>query len=181
MSRLNIVNPETATDAQKVLFSAVKGVFGGIPNLFRVAGNSPAALEGMFGFFSSMGKASISVQLREQIALAVAQRNECAYCLAAHTAISQGAGIKPDVIAKARAARSDDAQEGAALAFAVSLVDKRGKISAEEIALLRRANFNDAEIVEIIAAVVFNVFTNYLNIAADVDIDFPAVPLNTPA
>lgn len=35
--------------------------------------------------------------------------------------------------------------------------------------------FFDGEIAEIIAHVALNVFTNYFNIAADVDIDFPKV------
>ena len=40
---------------------------------------------------------------------------------------------------------------------------------------VRNAGFSDGEIAEIIAHVALNVFTNYFNIAADVDIDFPKV------
>ena len=32
---------------------------------------------------------------------------------------------------------------------------------------------NDAEILEVIASVALNIFTNYLNLTADTDIDFP--------
>jgi uncharacterized peroxidase-related enzyme len=174
MSRLTIVNPDTATDAQKDLFAAVKGVFGGVPNLFRVVGNSPAALEGMLGLFGGLGKTAISGQLREQIAMAVAQRNECNYCLAAHTAISKGAGIAADIVASARKGEAPVARDQAALTFAVSLVEKRGKVSAAEVTAVKAAGFSDAEVVEIVATVVFNIFTNYINIAGDVDIDFPA-------
>ena len=35
------------------------------------------------------------------------------------------------------------------------------------------ATLSDAEILEVIAAVALNIFTNYLNLAADTDIDFP--------
>jgi hypothetical protein len=35
--------------------------------------------------------------------------------------------------------------------------------------------FSDGEVAEIIAHVALNVFTNYFNIATDVDIDFPKV------
>ncbi len=174
MARLTIVNPDTASEAQKTLFAGVKGVFGAVPNLFRVTGNSPAALEGMLGLFGALGKTSLSAQLREQIALAVAQRNECNYCLAAHTAISKGAGIKATVIAAARVGEAEDSRDQAALTFAVALVEKRGKVSAAEVNALKEAGYADAEVVEIVATVVFNIFTNYINIAADVDIDFPA-------
>lgn len=181
MTRLNIVNPDTASDTQKALFNMVHGAFGAVPNLFRVVGNSPAALEGLLGLFAGLGKTQISARLREQIALAASQCNESGYCLAAHTVISQGAGIAPDVVAAARTAHAADPRDQAALAFVVSLVEKRGKVTAAEMSTLVRAGFSDAEVVEIIAAVAFNIFTNYINIACDVEIDFPEVALKTAA
>ena len=41
--------------------------------------------------------------------------------------------------------------------------------------MARNASLGDADIVEIVAAVALNIFTNYLNIAAETDIDFPPV------
>jgi len=40
---------------------------------------------------------------------------------------------------------------------------------------VRNAGFSEGEIAEIIAHVALNVFTNYFNVAADVEIDFPRV------
>jgi alkylhydroperoxidase family enzyme len=40
---------------------------------------------------------------------------------------------------------------------------------------VRKAGFSDGEVAEIIAHVALNVFTNYFNIATQVDIDFPKV------
>ena len=40
---------------------------------------------------------------------------------------------------------------------------------------MRSARFSEGEIAEIIAHVALNVFTNYFNVATDVDIDFPKV------
>ena len=65
----------------------------------------------------------------------------------------------------------------AALRFALALVRERGQVSAEQVAQLRAAGFDDAGIVEIIAHVALNLFTNTVNIALDVPVDFPAVAL----
>jgi alkylhydroperoxidase family enzyme len=40
---------------------------------------------------------------------------------------------------------------------------------------VRGAGFSEGEIAEILAHVALNVFTNYFNVAADVEIDFPKV------
>jgi alkylhydroperoxidase family enzyme len=42
-------------------------------------------------------------------------------------------------------------------------------------AAVRGAGFSEGEIAEILAHVALNVFTNYFNVAADVEIDFPKV------
>ena len=43
------------------------------------------------------------------------------------------------------------------------------------MAAVKAAGFSDAQIVEIIAVVAENVFTNFINIVAQTEIDFPVV------
>lgn len=61
------------------------------------------------------------------------------------------------------------------MAFAHKVAKERGHISDADLAEVRIAGFHDSEIVEIIALVAENSFTNYLNEAAKTDIDFPTV------
>ena len=63
----------------------------------------------------------------------------------------------------------------AALTFATRVLDNKGAIRESDLAEVRAAGFSDGEIAEIIAHVALNVFTNYFNVATDVDIDFPPV------
>jgi alkylhydroperoxidase family enzyme len=42
---------------------------------------------------------------------------------------------------------------------------------------VRRAGFSDGEIAEIIAHVALNIFTNYFNNTAEVEVDFPTIVL----
>jgi alkylhydroperoxidase family enzyme len=66
-----------------------------------------------------------------------------------------------------------------AVRFAAKLARERGQASEADIAGLKHAGYSDAEIVEIIAHVALNIFTNYLNEALKTEIDFPAVTLRT--
>jgi AhpD family alkylhydroperoxidase len=113
--------------------------------------------------------------LHEQIALAVAEANGCNYCLAAHTLLGKGAGLTSSDILAARAGEASDPRSAAALALARKLVERRGAVGADDIAAARAGSLSDADIVEIVASVAINVLTNYVNIAADTDIDFPPV------
>ena len=63
----------------------------------------------------------------------------------------------------------------AALAFAKRVLDSKGRIREADIADMRASGFSDGEIAEIIAHVALNVFTKLLNIATEVEIDFPNV------
>ena len=44
---------------------------------------------------------------------------------------------------------------------------------------VRRAGFDDAQVVELVANAALNVFTNYLNQVAETEIDFPVVRAST--
>lgn len=52
---------------------------------------------------------------------------------------------------------------------------ERGWVSDEDVGALRDVGFADSEIVEIIATIVLNIFTNYFNHVAETEIDFPRV------
>src|SRR3984893_17247850 len=54
---------------------------------------------------------------------------------------------------------------------------RQGQVAAADIEALRAADFDDGQIVEIIAHVALNQFTNYVNIALDVPVAFPCVKI----
>ena len=64
-----------------------------------------------------------------------------------------------------------------ALRFALKLVNERGHVSGADVDAVREAGFTDEQVVEILAHVALNLFTNYVNIAFEVPVDFPAVKL----
>lgn len=181
MSRLPLIEPTTTTTARRELLGQIHGAFGATPNMFRVVANSPAALRSMWAAFGALGGGVIAPKLGEQIAVAVANRNGCGYCLAAHTALGRKAGASSEEMSTAQTGASNDPRTAAALAFALDLVERRGQVDASSIDKVRSAGFTDEEIVEILAHVALNLFTNYVNNAFDVPIDFPSVALRQAA
>lgn len=47
--------------------------------------HQPGDLEGYLGLAGGLGKGRLDVATRQRIAIAVAERNGCGYCLSAHT------------------------------------------------------------------------------------------------
>jgi uncharacterized peroxidase-related enzyme len=177
MQRINM-NTELTSDISQNLLKQIHTAFGATPNMFKAIANSPAALKSMWGAFSALAGGSLGGILGEQIAVAVANRNRCEYCLAAHILLGKKAGASADEMADAQLGRAADPKTAAALAFALKVVDKRAHLSDADIAAVREAGFTDEQIVEIMAHVALNLFTNYVNVAFDVPVDFPKVALS---
>ncbi|MGE6786585.1 carboxymuconolactone decarboxylase family protein [Ensifer adhaerens] len=177
MSRINLVDPASATGPSAEPLAEIRSAFGVTPNMFRAVANSPAALASMWGSFGALGNGRLGAKLGEQIAVAVADRNDCHYCLAAHTALGRKAGASAEEMTNAQRGKSSDPRTAAALAFAQKLVEARGQVSDTDVRSLRDAGFDDQDVVEIIAHVALNLFTNYVNVALAVPVDFPGVKL----
>src|SRR3954465_4457281 len=93
---------DQASPAAAAPLQAVQKMLGGVPNMFRVAAQAPAALEALVGMFGATSKASLRPAVREQIALTVAQVNACDYCLSAHTALGKRATLSDAEMTAAR-------------------------------------------------------------------------------
>ncbi len=180
MTRLQALDPKEATGEAKELFNGIQGKLGMVPNMMRTMGNSPAVLQGYLNLSDALSKGSLGGRLGELIALAVAESNTCNYCLSAHSFIGEKlVSIDTDSLHMAREGRNKDPKVAAALFFAKTLVEKRGRVSSDDVEIVKTAGYNDGEVGEIVAHVALNVFTNYFNNTANTDIDFPVVEAET--
>jgi len=177
MSRVQIVDPQTAPAPARNLLDAVQAQLGVTPNFIRVLANSPKALEGFLGLYGAASGFALDKATQERIALAVAEGNGCQYCVSAHTAIGRHAGLTNDEMALNRRGGSGQARAAAVVAFAKALNDNRGEVTTAEFDAARAAGLTDGELVEVIAVVALNVFTNILGKATRVEIDFPKIEL----
>lgn len=179
MNRIAQLDPAQSTGRTKQLFDVVQAKLGTVPNLLRVLGNAPAALEAYLNFSGALGDASFSAKLREQLALTVASSNLCSYCLSAHAFIGSRAGLSEKEITDARHATATIAKTDAILKLARNIVVQRGEVSDADLEQARASGLTDGEIVETVANIALNIFTNYLNHVARTVVDFPEAELHT--
>ena len=169
---------DAAPEASRGVLTAVGKQLGSVPNLFRMVANSPAALEGYVGLMGALAKGALPAATRERIALAVAEANGCEYCLSAHSYLGKHVAKLSDAeIATNRAGTSEDPVAGAAVRFALQVLEQRGHVGDAELQAVRDAGYTDAQIIEIVQHVALNVWTNYVNSVARTVVDFPVVTL----
>jgi len=108
--------------------------------------------------------------------LAVAEVNGCSYCLSAHTYLGKNLVKLSDAeMAANRDGGSTDPKAAAAVRFATEIVRTRGHVSDADLKAVKDAGYSDAQIIEIVLNVALNTLTNYVNVVAKTEIDFPVV------
>jgi uncharacterized peroxidase-related enzyme len=176
MSYIPALPLESVNPSLRGKLEAVQKSLGVLPNMFRTLAHTPVALNAYLQLSELAGSGQINARQREQIALIVAETNDCGYCTAAHSVIGKMVGLSPAQIVQARQGKAEQAADLAVLKLAGRIVDARGHVSTTELDAFKAAGFDDAAILEVLVSVVLNIFTNYTNHLARTDIDFPEVP-----
>lgn len=170
------IQPNKTPDAKsQEMLNGVAKMLGSTPNIFTTLAHSPAALGFLTGALGALSASKLSPALREQLALTIAGANDCDYCASAHTALGKMNKVADGELTLALSAKSADSKTQTALAFARKVVQERGHVSDADVDGLRRAGYSEGEIVDIVAVVAINIFTNYFNHIAGTAIDFPLV------
>lgn len=173
------IEPQTSPEGTaKELLDGVKGKIGMVPNIYATMAHAPSVLKFALSGSETLGEGALSAGLREQIALTTAGYNGCDYCASAHTKIGEGVGLSTDQTQAALKGQAEDEKAQAALTFTLALLKNRGQVSPSDIEAIKAAGYNDGEVIEIIAATAYNIFTNYFNEAIETEVDFPKVSTN---
>src|SRR6516225_6489457 len=178
MANFPPVQPDSATGKAAELLAQVQKSVGQTPNMTKVMANSPALLNSWLALSGAVGGGTLPAAVRERLAIATAQLNGCEYCLSAHTYIGENiAKVSMEELTKARMAESDDAHVQALLTLSNEIASNAGDVSDEAIAAARAAGVTDAEIGDVVANLALNTLTNYFNVLANVENDWPVVTL----
>lgn len=167
---------DEAPDASRAMLRNEQARFGRVSNMVLLLSASPAALRGYLALRDVLDQGNLGARTSERIALAVAEANGCPYCLSLHVHNARNRiGLDDAEITANRSGASNDPQADAAVRFAARLARSPSAIGDDELAALRAAGFDDAQIMEIVLHVGLNALTAYLNMVGDTDIDFPLV------
>lgn len=175
MSRLPQLTVETANEEQRELLESTLKQLGKVPNLYASMANGPAALRGYLAMREALVGGSFSARQREQLALFVAQRNSCTYCVSAHSMRGGKVGLSEDQLLNTRKGTDTDPHMNQVLRITGEIMSTGGRVTDAVVAEAREAGVTDGEIAEIVGHIALNVLSNYFNHVAEPDLDFPLV------
>lgn len=176
MNNLEVLTREEAPAESRDLFDQLKSKLGKVPNLYAVIGNSGPALQATLGIGEALAQGEFSDTEREVIALAVAQANDCDYCLAAHTTLGKMFGLSEQETVDIRNGEPANGKFRVLSRLVRAITTTRGFPEETLIADFYEAGYTPAALSEIIVLVALNTITNYTNHIAGTPIDFPLAP-----
>jgi AhpD family alkylhydroperoxidase len=123
----------------------------------------------------ALARGLLSKKLAAELALALAGINHCQYCASSHTVLSKFAGLNDAQIVNALEGKVEDSKDAAAVDFAKIVVEKARPYRRRRFQLSERRWIHPKRIDEIVAHVALNIFTNYFNLVARTDVDWPQI------
>ena len=170
---INVPTREEVSESNQAIFDNLKGALGFVPNLYATYAHNETAL----GDYLSLQnrKSTLKAKEKEVINLVVSQVNECAYCLAAHTAIGKMNGFTDSQIIEIREGfASWDDKLDALAKFVQSAAINRSKPSKESLENLFNAGYNKSNLIDIIMVIGDKTISNFLHGITQIPVDFPA-------
>ena len=180
MATFQVPTRHQVTDANRAVFDQLERGLGFVPNLYATLALNDTALPDYLALQNR--KSTLKAKEREVVNLVVSQVNDCAYCLAAHTALGKMNGFTEEQTLEIRRGRASfDAKLDALARFVKQIAERRGKPSVDATDEFLAAGFTQANLVDVIVTIGDKIVTNYLHGVTQVPVDFPAAPEFTEA
>lgn len=178
MADFTVPTRDDVSPANQAIFDALTSKLGFVPNLYATLAHSENALGSYLALQNA--KSSITGKAREVVNLVVSQVNECAYCLAAHTAIGGMVGFTGDQILEIRSGRARfDAKLDALARVTRNITERRGHADQALVDAFFAAGWTEENLIDVIVTIGDKTVTNYLHATTEVPVDFPEAPALT--
>lgn len=159
--------------AVPILEAANKGL-GFIPNLYAHLAEAPTALEAYKQLGALLEKSSLTPTEQQVVLIAVSVKNNCAYCVAAHSFIARNMVKVPDnIISALRSGQPlPDVKLNALATFAETVVHERGWVAGgQELNDFFSAGYTQQNALEVVLGVTMKTLSNYANHLTDTPLD----------
>ncbi|MEP3276645.1 MAG: carboxymuconolactone decarboxylase family protein [Stappiaceae bacterium] len=167
----------SAPDASKPLLQGAQDAYKFVPNLLATMAEAPAMLEGYMTLAGVFDKSDLSETERQIILMTNNRLNGCEYCMAAHTSLSQMAGVDSSVINSLRTNTPiADSKLEALRQFAIVINEKRGWPSDADVEAFLSAGYAKQTVLEVILGTALKVMSNYTNHIAETTVDAAFAP-----
>ncbi len=172
MSTFKIHNAETAQSPADNILAAVETTIGFVPNLFGVIAESPTALKAFVQLDNVFAKTSLNATSREIIQIAVSVENECAYCVAGHSAFAEMQNVPEPIVEAIRNNQPIvDSKLEALNQFTRLVVRNKGFVSDEAVQEFLGAGYVPAHVFEVILGICVKTFSNLANNIIGIPLD----------
>ncbi len=170
-SRFQVHDELTAPERSVPVLKGALAGGGQLSNIIGVLAGSPATLRAYARFRSELRHGTLPVRTQQRVALAVAEHQGSEYALAALRRTARDAGLGLDEIALAREFDSRDEREAALLRYVRALLEGDGPPPLHLHEEAREAGWEDEQILETVAHVALDSFTNLVTRAGEVPSD----------
>lgn len=163
---------DSATGESRDILQKADEKFGFVPNLMGKMAEAPALAQAYLDIGETFEKTSFDATEQQIVLLAVSRRNECEYCMSAHTAIAGMSDVPQQVI---DAIRDDEPIEDEKLealrTFTRKVVDSRGWLDEADLEAFFAAGYGRQQALEVLVGVAMKTLSNYTNHIAGTEID----------
>ncbi|MEL6416057.1 MAG: carboxymuconolactone decarboxylase family protein [Pseudomonadota bacterium] len=163
---------DSAPTQSKPILEGMQKALGFVPNLYGIFAESPSLLEAYSTLSGLMEKSAFSATEAQIVLMTNNRLNGCDYCMAAHTVISEGAGIDSDIIEALRDGSAlEDAKLEALRQFAIVVNESRGWPTEAQLQAFYAAGYTAQSVLNVILATALKVLSNYTNHIAKTPLD----------
>jgi alkylhydroperoxidase family enzyme len=164
----------SAPEHSKAALEQLQQAFGVVPNIAAAIANSPKLINSLVGVFQQVHSSSLTEQEIQIVLLTDAVTNSSTYAVAFHTALALQQGVSSEETDAIRERRAPSNRRFAALSsLAKALIEKRGRVSDEEVESFTAAGFTKEQVFEVIATVAASTITNYAGSIANPPLEDP--------
>ena len=172
MAKFQLHTPETSPEGARDFITGVNKKMGFVPSLYAVFAENPTVLNAYNQLSDQLGQSGLTPLEQQIVTITASVENECHFCVAAHTTISEGAGLDLDAIYAVREDRAiDDPKLEALRLFTKKTVIDRGFVSDADVDAFIAAGYTRANVLAVILGVALKVISNYTNHVAETPVN----------
>jgi len=150
--------PALAADGLRQLHAAV----GLVPNLAATMAESPALLNGFLALRNLYAQTGFTGGEVQVLSLTAAFENDCAWCMAFHTAMALKEGVERQAVDALRRGEAPADPRLAALSrFARAMVRNRGAVDAPTQQAFLAAGYSTRQALDVVMGLAFSLMANY--------------------
>ena len=176
MKYIDLIQEQDATGEVKQIYDSLNQQMGMVPDIMKGLANSPTALKAYTSLNAIIDNGSFSAREVQAGLLAVAQVNQCYYCLSAHSAAAKMLGFSDEEVLALRKGTIEDPKLRALTRLMREITITRGRPAQEYVDNFFQAGYTKAHFAELMPIVALKTISNYFHHMTDIPVDFPMAP-----